>query len=205
MAETPASWHPSFIIVSTSIVVFISGFALGIYSIQGYLIPPAIKEERRRAHADPIESAESDVDEDSTILDHAPNWSNGEDADRRDGLRLTAKALNKRGKTKKAVTGGEGKLVDIDESPSGARSSSSSSSIVDYNPNEECKLVLVVRTDLGMTKGMCLVHQFRATHIFPSLPSPFLSFPSPVSSCSLAPHLFASPQTCPNLLRKQAR
>ncbi|KAL8380991.1 hypothetical protein RB595_005338 [Gaeumannomyces hyphopodioides] len=123
--------YSSSVIVSTSVVALISGFLLGIYSIRGYLISPALVEERRRFAQDPVESDESDIDEDDTILDHAPNWSNGVDADRRDGLRATAAATGKKAKAKK------------DAPPAAAMEDS----------NEECKLVLVVRTDLGMTKG----------------------------------------------------
>jgi PTH2 family peptidyl-tRNA hydrolase len=118
-------------IVTSSLVAFISGFMLGIYSIRGYLISPALVEERRRNFQDPVESDESDVDEDDTILDHAPNWSNGPEADRRQGLRVTAKA-------KKTATPQKSQPADPPIADS----------------DEECKLVLVVRTDLGMTKGM---------------------------------------------------
>lgn len=104
-------------VVATSIVALISGFLLGIYSIRGYLISPALKAERDGNWKDPVESEESDIDEDDTILDHAPNWANGEEADRRQGLRAAPQ-------------------------PAPLKS------------GEECKLVLVVRTDLGMTKGL---------------------------------------------------
>ena len=120
---------PTTAIVTTSIAAFISGFMLGIYSIRGYFISPELKAERKGNYEDPVESDESDIDEDDTILDHAPNWANGEDADRRDGLRYRGDAKDKSAKPK----------------PVAAPASSS---------NEECKLVLVVRTDLGMTKGM---------------------------------------------------
>jgi peptidyl-tRNA hydrolase, PTH2 family len=102
------------IVVGTSIVTFLTGFLLGVWSIQGYLISPSLVEERRRNLHDPVESDESDVDENDTLLDHAPNWANGPQADRKQGL-------------------------------------SASAGIKDNG--EECKLVLVVRTDLGMTKG----------------------------------------------------
>lgn len=125
-----ADKYSSSVIVSTSVVALISGFLLGVYSIRGYLISPALVEERRRFAHDPIESDESDIDEDDTILDHAPNWSNGVDADRRDGLRATAAGSKKKEKDKDALA-----------------------AAAVQDPNEECKLVLVVRTDLGMTKG----------------------------------------------------
>ncbi|KAK1761128.1 peptidyl-tRNA hydrolase 2 [Echria macrotheca] len=105
-------------VVTTSVVALLSGFLLGVYSIRGYLISPALKAERASNWKDPVESDESDIDEDDTILDHAPNWSNGEEADRRQGLRAQS-------------------------APKAAP----------LKPGEECKLVLVVRTDLGMTKG----------------------------------------------------
>lgn len=113
------------IIITTSLVAFFSGFILGVYSIRGYFIPPSTIAERRENLTAPVESEESDIDEDDSILDHAPNWANGEQADRRDGLR--AKASEKKDEKAALVMGGA---------------------------NEECKLVLVVRTDLGMTKGM---------------------------------------------------
>lgn len=153
MANT---YDTSTVILSTSIVAFISGFMLGVYSIRGYLISPELAEERRRNFGDPVESDEDDVDEDDTILDHAPNWVNGEDADRRDGLRAVNQGKNKnnggaqKGKDNKP---GEGTLVDI-----GENTASTPGGIPNLNPNEECKLVLVVRTDLGMTKGTLYPH-----------------------------------------------
>lgn len=101
-------------LISTALVSAFSGFLLGFYAVRGYLISPELAEERDANYVDPEESDESDVDEEDSILDHAPNWANGEAADKRDGLRAGARA------------------AELDE---------------------ECKLVLVVRTDLGMTKG----------------------------------------------------
>jgi PTH2 family peptidyl-tRNA hydrolase len=111
------------IIVTTSIISFISGFGLGVYAIRGWLISPELAAERQANLFDPLESEESDVDEEETLLDHAPNWANGEEADRRQGLRTSTE-----------------KIGGLASQPK-------------FNPNEECKLVLVVRTDLGMTKG----------------------------------------------------
>jgi len=107
------------IVVTTSLITLISGFLLGVYAIRGYVIPQSLADQRAANWKDPVESEESDIDEDDTILDHAPNWANGEEADRKQGLRASS--------SKVAV-----------KAPKG---------------NEECKLVLVVRTDLGMTKG----------------------------------------------------
>jgi PTH2 family peptidyl-tRNA hydrolase len=106
------------VIIGTSIVTLITGYMLGLYSSRGYLISPELAEERRRFRNDPVESEESDIDEDDMPnMDHAPNWANGPEADRRQGLRA----------------GSRPEVADT---------------------GEECKLVLVVRTDLGMTKGM---------------------------------------------------
>jgi PTH2 family peptidyl-tRNA hydrolase len=110
------------LVVGTALASFVSGYLLGIYAIRGYFISPAWTEERRRNLHDPVESDESDVDDDAT-LDHAPNWANGRDADRRQGL--------------------------VVEKP--------------RDTGEECKLVLVVRTDLGMTKGKIAAQCSHAT------------------------------------------
>ncbi|KAG9256641.1 peptidyl-tRNA hydrolase PTH2-domain-containing protein [Emericellopsis atlantica] len=120
------------IILVTSLATFISGFILGVWSINGYIISPAVREERRRFHGDPVESEESDIDEDDTTLDHAPSWSNGIQADQKQGLRASAPA-----------SAAEPKVLG--------------------QPNEECKLVLVVRTDLGMTKGKIAAQCSHAT------------------------------------------
>ena len=106
-------------LITTAFITFGTGFALGIYSIRGYLfVDPEgeLIKERRRNLQDPIESEESDVDEDDSLLDHAPNWANAAAADRKQGLKQAAPLKVK-------------------------------------DNGEECKLVLVVRTDLGMTKG----------------------------------------------------
>jgi PTH2 family peptidyl-tRNA hydrolase len=123
-------------IIASSVVAFLSGYIFGVYTIRGYLLSPSLVEERRRNFTDPVESEESDVDEDDSLLDHAPNWANGPDADRRQGLRAEAARQRTAGATSSP--------------PANALSSWT-------NAQEECKLVLVVRTDLGMTKGtLCL-------------------------------------------------
>jgi len=119
------------VVITTSIVALVSGFLLGVYSIRGYIVSPDLKKERERYWKDPVESDESDIDEDDTILDHAPNWANGEDADRRQGLRAAAAKT-----TTAAAAAAKSKPAEQQK-----------------KIKEECKLVLVVRTDLGMTKG----------------------------------------------------
>jgi len=123
----------SAMLITTSLVAFLSGFGLGVYSIRGYLISPDLAEQRRRNLKDPVESDESDIDEDDTVLDHAPNWANGKEADKRDGLAI--KKDKEKAQRKEAST-----LA---------------------SSNEECKLVLVVRTDLGMTKGKLVISDSR--------------------------------------------
>ncbi|KAK4455531.1 PTH2-domain-containing protein [Podospora aff. communis PSN243] len=108
--------------LGSCLVSLVTGFLLASYAINGYLVPPEWKKQRDANYTDPVESDESDIDEADTSLDHAPNWSNSEEADRRQGLRATKAPTTK--------------------APAVAPKS-----------NEECKLVLVVRTDLGMTKG----------------------------------------------------
>ncbi|EEU42826.1 uncharacterized protein NECHADRAFT_47813 [Fusarium vanettenii 77-13-4] len=117
------------LILSTAFTALLTGYAFGVWTIRGYLISPDLVEERRRNLHDPEESEESDVDEDDSLLDHAPNWANGPDADRRQGLKAEEKK----------------------EEP-----------VVKDN-GEECKLVLVVRTDLGMTKGKIAAQCSHAT------------------------------------------
>lgn len=134
MSDIPNAM-PSMVVLSTSMISLITGFVLGVYAIRGYLIPPELKEERRRNFQDPVESEESEVDEDDYILDHAPNWANGLEADQRQGLRARGAAAAEEKKKKKKQQDKAAPKLGLD-------------------PTEECKLVLVVRTDLGMTKGM---------------------------------------------------
>ncbi|KAH6851001.1 peptidyl-tRNA hydrolase PTH2-domain-containing protein [Chaetomium sp. MPI-CAGE-AT-0009] len=124
----------SAVVVTTTLISFITGFGLGVYTIRGSLTSPELAAERAANLRDPEESEESDVDEDESLLDHAPNWANGPDADRRQGLRAGA--------------GG-----GVEAAPGGVR----------YDGEEECKLVLVVRTDLGMTKGKIAAQCSHAT------------------------------------------
>ncbi|KAI0850139.1 PTH2-domain-containing protein [Daldinia vernicosa] len=136
-------------LVSTSIVVFLSGFLLGMYSVRGYLlISPSLASQRQSNLYDPVESDESDIDENDTILDHAPNWANGEEADRRDGLKAS------KPKPKKSPK---------DKAENKADSAQPQQTVAEGSANEECKLVLVVRTDLGMTKGKIAAQCSHAT------------------------------------------
>lgn len=132
------------VVLTTSIVALLTGFLLGVYSVRGYLISPEFAEESRANYEDPVDSDETDIEEDQTVLDHAPNWANGAEADHKQGLRArnrAAAAAAAGGKPKKAAgaTPASG-----DATPTGPTVEAT---------GEECKLVLVVRTDLGMTKG----------------------------------------------------
>ncbi|TQW00007.1 hypothetical protein V2A60_005420 [Cordyceps javanica] len=115
--------------ITTALTTFVTGYIFGLYASRGYLFSPALQAERRGNLQDPVESEESDVDEDDSLLDHAPNWSNGKAADVKQGLRF------------------------------GARDAAPKLKLT----NEECKLVLVVRTDLGMTKGKIAAQCSHAT------------------------------------------
>ncbi len=114
------------VLISTAILSLITGYMLGIGSSLGLIPNPfsqspgasaAAKRTKTSNYDDEEESSEEEVD--GILLDHAPNWANGEAADLRDGL----------------------KVVKKEAKPAWENSA------------EECKLVLVVRTDLGMTKG----------------------------------------------------
>ncbi|KAG8160228.1 hypothetical protein KVR01_009764 [Diaporthe batatas] len=119
------------VVISTSVVALVTGFLLGIYSIQGYIITPEFAKQSRANYDDPVDSDETDIDEDETNMDHAPNWANGEEADRKQGLRYTGNDKNKAASNKPKA----GPVPSVEDT------------------GEECKLILVVRTDLGMTKG----------------------------------------------------
>jgi peptidyl-tRNA hydrolase, PTH2 family len=128
MAELRPPPTPLAMLIGTAIVAGVSGYMIGIASSLGLIPNPFVaKEPRRRGvdnYDDEEESEEEDIDE--SILDHAPNWANGLEADKRDGLRATAASKSKKEEAVKTAW---------------------------EDSNEECKLVLVVRTDLGMTKG----------------------------------------------------
>ncbi|KAI8955194.1 PTH2-domain-containing protein [Xylaria longipes] len=148
-------------LITTSLVAFFSGFGLGIYSIRGYIVPPSLKSARQQRLNDPAESDESDVDEDDTILDHAPNWANGAEADRRQGLRLTdGEKARKKEKEKEEEDEAEARSLKKEAEAAHPRQTAVNPG---SNPNEECKLVLVVRTDLGMTKGKIAAQCSHAT------------------------------------------
>ncbi|PSR85570.1 peptidyl-tRNA hydrolase PTH2-domain-containing protein [Coniella lustricola] len=138
------------VVITTSVVALITGFLLGVYSIRGYLISPELHKESRANYDDPVDSDETDIDEEETVLDHAPNWANGEVADRKQGLRVTAAGKKKGQQIANVETGAE----EEEEAGSG-------STVEDTG--EECKLVLVVRTDLGMTKGKIAAQCSHAT------------------------------------------
>ena len=133
MADLRAPPSPIAMIIGTAIIAGLSGYMIGIASSLGFFpipfMPKAPIVRGISNYDDEEESEEEDVDE--AVLDHAPNWANGFEADKRDGLRATAANATKPGAIKQDV-GITKPLVDN---------------------GEECKLVLVVRTDLGMTKG----------------------------------------------------
>lgn len=140
---------PVAMLIGTAIISLATGYMIGIASSLGFLsIPfltakaPAGQKTRTSNYDDEEESSEEEVDD--VLLDHAPNWANGEAADRRDGLRASAQAQ----KVTKPV-----KPVKAEKEKKEVKTEKDVAKPEPDNSNEECKLVLVVRTDLGMTKG----------------------------------------------------
>ena len=137
MADVRAPPTPTAMLIATAILAGLSGYMIGIYSSLGFLPIPfqaskstdARRKSRTENYDDEEESSGEDIDE--AVLDHAPNWANGAEADKRDGL-------------KAAAVKEEEVEVKKEAGPSWE------------NSKEDCKLVLVVRTDLGMTKGIYL-------------------------------------------------
>lgn len=147
---TPNSPNTIAVIIATTILAGISGYMLGVFSSLGFLPIPFLPNNGpnyRPSVSDSEEESEAeDIDED--ILDHAPNWSNGLKQDEKDGLRMRAgKGEVKEGK-EDVVKGVKGK-----ENGKGGKKEETKN-VMKGKPGEECKLVLVVRTDLGMTKGI---------------------------------------------------
>ena len=128
---------PLAMLIGTAIIAGVSGYMIGIASSLGIIpipfMPKAPKARGIANYDDEEESEEEDIDE--SILDHAPNWANGLEADKRDGLRATTTipTTNTQGSEKETKTKHDWE---------------------DKTAAEECKMVLVVRTDLGMTKGI---------------------------------------------------
>ena len=102
---------------------------------------------------DNFDDGEESLDEsvENMNLDHAPNWGNGVGADRRDGLRASISDSKEEGKGK------EGEKEKQDREIVGG--------FIKGKENEECKLVLVVRTDLGMGKGPSSPLVFPQLHV----------------------------------------
>jgi len=138
---------PVAMIIGTALIAGISGYLFGIGSGLGLFPNPFVtKEARKRGisnYDDEEESEEEDID--ASVLDHAPNWSNGFEADKRDGLRATSAAKVKQ---EPGI-----KKEGMDSIPE-VKKEEAKQEMEDVN--EECKMVLVVRTDLGMTKGVLL-------------------------------------------------
>ncbi|APA11610.1 hypothetical protein SS1G_05058 [Sclerotinia sclerotiorum 1980 UF-70] len=141
MADMRAPPSPTAMLIGTAIIAGLSGYMIGIASSLGFFpipfMPKAPKARGIANYDDEEESAEEDID--ASILDHAPNWGNGFEADKRDGLRVMERSGPKKVDKKKKI---EAKPVD---------------------DKEECKMVLVVRTDLGMTKGKIAAQCSHAT------------------------------------------
>jgi PTH2 family peptidyl-tRNA hydrolase len=143
----PRQPTPTALLVGTAITACIFGYMLGTASSLGLLpfsksatATKRVRSSRTGTYDDSEESSSDEID--ASLLDHAPNWVNSEAADRRDGLRVEKEEKP----LKKKIKGGAKKIEAV-----GAMEP------FDGREDEECKLVLVVRTDLGMTKGEILL------------------------------------------------
>jgi len=100
MSELRPPPTPIAMIIGTAIIAGITGYMIGMASSLGIFPNPFVtKEPKPRGIAnydDEEESAEEDIDE--SILDHAPNWANGLEADARDGLRARDTGASKKEK-----------------------------------------------------------------------------------------------------------
>ncbi|KAJ8067380.1 hypothetical protein OCU04_004731 [Sclerotinia nivalis] len=155
MADMRAPPSPTAMLIGTAIVAGLSGYMIGIASSLGFFpipfMPKAPKERGIAYYDDEEESEEENID--ASILDHAPNWGNGFEADKRDGLRVmersAPKKIEKKKIEKKKI---EKKKIEKKKTEAGP-----------VDNEEECKMVLVVRTDLGMTKGKIAAQCSHAT------------------------------------------
>ncbi|KAI1324130.1 PTH2-domain-containing protein [Xylariaceae sp. FL0255] len=133
-------------LITSSLAAFITGFGLGLYSIRGYLIPPSLWSQRAQNLADAPESDESEIDEDDSILDHAPNWANGAEADRQQGLRVRKKNQKSSDEDDWEDVKGE-KEKEMPKKQNKRKEAEAANPrqpvAAGGNPNEECKLVLV--------------------------------------------------------------
>jgi len=140
MADMQDQPSATAMIIGTALVAGVSGYMIGLASSLGLIPNPFVaKPPRQRGIAnydDEEESTDEEID-DSIKIDHAPNWANGIEADRRDGLRAVPSAASKKPEVKKPEAK---KAVQEKQSPWD-------------DSTEECKMVLVVRTDLGMRQG----------------------------------------------------
>lgn len=139
---TPNSPNTIAVILATTLLAGVSVYMFGIFSSLGFVPIPFLPNNgpnyKPYVHSDTEEESEAE-DIDADILDHAPNWGNGLVQDEKDGLRFRGAGGKEKGKEnlKDVVVKGSQKKKEVEAAG-----------------GEECKLVLVVRTDLGMTKGM---------------------------------------------------
>lgn len=161
---------PTAMLIGTAIISIATGYMLGMASSLGFLpnpfAGPRAPKQRgdTRNYNDEEESSEEEID-DGVIIDHAPNWANGEEADKRDGLR--ASALKKRVARENGVSGDETpKAVQSVVAP-GTRQQESvkerrrrelREARVEcerrgWDVNEDFKMVFVVRRDIAISIG----------------------------------------------------
>lgn len=170
MADQPGA-TPTAMIIGTAIISIATGYMLGMASSLGFLPNPFAgpKAPRQRGdtshYNDEEESSEEEID-DGVIIDHAPNWANGVEADKRDGLR--ASALKKRVakengmETPKAVVAPGTRR---DETVKEKRRRQLKEAEIEcaqrgWDVNGDFKMVFVIRRDIGISIGKLLHSSF---------------------------------------------
>src|SRR5271170_7901650 len=91
---------PTAMLISTAILSLMAGYMLGVGSSLGFF-PNPFHQPHATSHRiktsnydDEEESSEEEVD--GILIDHAPNWANGEAADLRDGLKVSKKEVQEK-------------------------------------------------------------------------------------------------------------
>lgn len=154
-------------IVGTAIISIATGYMLGMASSLGFLPNPFAgpKAPRQRGdtshYNDEEESSEEEID-DGVVIDHAPNWANGEEADKRDGLR--ASALKKRVakengmETPKAIIAPGTRRHETVKEERRRRLKEAEVECAQrgWDVNGDFKMVFVIRRDIGISIGKLL-------------------------------------------------
>lgn len=166
-------------LIGTAIISIATGYMLGMASSLGFLPNPFAgpRAPKQRGdtsrYNDEEESSEEEID-DGIIIDHAPNWANGEEADKRDGLR--ASALKKRIERENGVSGSETPRATPAVVVPGTRQQESvkekrrrelreakaECERRGWDVNEDFKMVFVVRRDIAISIGKLYIRVLKS-------------------------------------------